>query len=142
MKISKKLSIILASVAGVSTIAGGVMYGVGGNQTIAGKTAQGADELQTVGWINFNRPGITFDEYMKSLQDTKKSLEDQIKIYEANPSDPLAGLQIEALKKAIESIDSQVSMYNLAIAGVVIMSLGLAMGAITVALVILSKKSK
>lgn len=141
MKISKKLSIILASVAGVSTIAGGVMYGVGGNQTIVGTTAQG-DELQTVGWINFNRPGMTFDEYMKGLQDTKKSLEDQIKIFEANPADPLAGIQIATLKKAIESIDSQVSMYNLAIAGVVIMSLGLAMGAITVALVILSKKSK
>lgn len=165
MKISKKtLGIIFGSIAGASIIAGGTMFGVGGNQTTT-ISFGGVSTTYGSGMINFESAkvgGVTYGEYIQNLtnlinnsKDTLKQIKDGIAILEKLPSGSIVDNVTVEQKIAefqqmiIETEDAiavahvAITMNNLAIAGAVIMSLGLATGVIIGAIALFNwKKSK
>lgn len=165
MKISKKtLGIIFGSIAGASIIAGGTMFGVGGNQTTT-ISFGGVSTTYGSGMINFESAkvgGVTYGEYIQNLtnlinnsKDTLKQIKDGIAILEKLPpgsivdnvtvEQKIAEFQqmIIETEDAIAVAHVAITMNNLAIAGAVIMSLGLATGVIIGAIALFNwKKSK
>lgn len=165
MKISKKtLGIIFGSIAGASIIAGGTMFGVGGNQTTT-ISFGGVSTTYGSGMINFESAkvgGVTYGEYIQNLtnlinnsKDTLKQIKDGIAMLEKLPpgsivdnvtvEQKIAEFQqmIIETEDAIAVAHVAITMNNLAIAGAVIMSLGLATGVIIGAIALFNwKKSK
>lgn len=150
---SKLLIIILGSVAAVWIIGGGTMFGIGGNQQVTRTSATG-DTTAGIGWLNFdiNKVGVNFDQFIELARNAIKNLPAIIKTIEdkiaanTNPADTEKLNAELSLKKAeLDTSNNAIVMYGLAIAGVVIMSVGLGIGVITAAMAtfrFVSKKNK
>lgn len=143
MKINQKiLTIVLGSVAAVGIIAGGTMFGVGGNQTQTVQIGQNTKTTFGAGWLNFesgkfpgpnglvNDFGAFLELANKTTQELPKLIkawEDQLADLSTQNKDQLT-LQITAAKESLQQANDTITMHGVAIAGVTIMSIGLAIG--------------
>lgn len=158
---SKMIAVVLTTVGAVGTVAGIGMFAGGGTQFATNVTPDGTsgavkEDTYGIGWLNFDSAkngDLTFDAYLalvntqafkddikaqvEAINNNIKMIEDMIKQFEGN----LPAEQIATAKKTVESYKKQVNglnatlnaqgMYNLAIAGVSIMSVGLVISALS-----------
>lgn len=146
MKINQRiLTIVLGSVAAVGIIAGGTMFGVGGNQTQTLQISPTESIIAGTGWLNFESGKITdpsngqkIDNFDRFLEVTKKNIEDSdttIKMLEGMLAAATTEAQkteiqgyITTAKESLQQANDTITMHGVAIAGVTIMSIGLAIG--------------
>lgn len=166
MKISKKtLGIIFGSIAGASIIAGGTMFGVGGNQTTT-VSFGGIETTFGSGMLNFESAkvgGVTYEKYLQNQADLINNSKDiiqkakdaiaaleQLPPATVIPGSGTVGQALEQARQALKaaedglvSANNAITMNNVAVAGLIIMVLGLTTGAITGAIALFNwKKSR
>lgn len=143
MKINQKiLTIVLGSVAAVGIIAGGTMFGVGGNQT-ATISFGGQEATISNGWLNYDNSLfkdpqgeiMNFDKFLENCSTQSKDLPDAIKKLEtaiASTTDAnilnMLNTQLAQSKAMLKLANDTITMHGVAVAGVTIMSIGLAIG--------------
>lgn len=152
--ISKILTVALTAVAGVGTLGGAIMFAVGGSTNV--KLQNDATPIELIntgiGWLNFQNDSVFLLKIIPGLKDYNEFLEftkstrgqEELKLIIKDTEDllTLPNLSIESkdsLKEQIKSLNVMLTapaLYNLSIAGVSIMSIGIVLAALSAAVAI------
>lgn len=156
---SKITTVVLITVGAAGTLGGAIMFGVGGAPTAKLSFNDNPEKTVGVGWLNFDSKafqGISYDDFLKTGRDNQAGLKTGITETEAsiqkleaelatlNP-DTEAG-QIATIKGQIANSKAEIKvlkvnlnaavLFDLAIAGIIVMSVGILIAALSAAMAI------
>lgn len=158
---SKILTVVLTTVGAAGTVGGVIMFAVGGAPAIKLSVPNVAERTIGVGWLNFDATAfndISYNDWLKNARDNKDAIKTQIdtnensikvdeaKIAALDPNIPADAIQIALIqinivttKATLVTLKASLNApgwYDLAIAGVSIMSVGIVIAALSVAMAI------
>lgn len=162
--LSKTLTAIVTVVGAVGTFAGIVMFAAGGTQFYKTQDMTGKEVTVGTGWLNYNKDdfkGISYSIFLEEARDKNDKLSSTIAVYEKELkryeeelriaemlplNDPAreiaissAKIQINTAKLVLDANKMLVNvsaMYDVSVAGVVIMSLSIAIAALSAVMAI------